>query len=241
MTQPRPCRISPSLIVAIAAVLLASTGSAIAAKAITSKDIKNGTIQLVDLNPRARVALVSGRGPQGPPGANGVEGPSGAAGPAGLLGPVGPAGPAGPPGATGAKGETGPPGPAGSSKAYFVTRSSGVNPLPAAQTTVLSRSGLPAGSYLIGGQAVAVNFSSTGDFVRCGIVAGGTVFSGSTTWVRDTSATVSGISPTAAIASTQPFDIALRCGHDTASVNLYVESLRLWAIQVDDVTVTAVP
>ncbi len=46
--------LSPSLPVSIAAVVIASTGSAVAARAITSKDIKNGTIQLVDLSRGAR-------------------------------------------------------------------------------------------------------------------------------------------------------------------------------------------
>jgi hypothetical protein len=83
-------RPSPSLLVAVAAVVLASTGSAVAAKVmITSKDIKNGTIQVADLSKSARDALSSNRGPQGAAGANGAPGANGAAGAQGPPGPVG--------------------------------------------------------------------------------------------------------------------------------------------------------
>jgi hypothetical protein len=82
-------RPSPSLIVAIIAVVMASAGSAVAARLITGKQIKNGTIQLADLSKSARQALQGGRGPQGT---------------------VGPAGAAGAAGQPGAKGDTGDPG-----------------------------------------------------------------------------------------------------------------------------------
>lgn len=89
MRQPLHRRPSPSLMVAIAAVVIASTGSAVAATVITSRQIKNGTIQLVDLNKTARDTLQGGRGPQGPVGANGAmgaKGDTGATGPAGAPG-----------------------------------------------------------------------------------------------------------------------------------------------------------
>lgn len=85
-------RLSPSFIVAIAAVVLASSGSAIAARFITTRDIKNGTIQLVDLNAKARSALAGGRGPQGAPGPRGADGAAGPVGPAGAKGDPGGAG-----------------------------------------------------------------------------------------------------------------------------------------------------
>jgi len=67
-------RPSPGLIVGIIAVVIAGTGSAIAASQITSKQIKNGTIQLVDISKSARLALQGGRGPQGAPGTPGAPG-----------------------------------------------------------------------------------------------------------------------------------------------------------------------
>ena len=80
--RPSP-RVSPSLLVAIVAVVLASAGSAVAARLITSRDIRNGTIKLVDMSPAARTQL------QGPRGPRGVAGPVGVAGPAGPQGPTG--------------------------------------------------------------------------------------------------------------------------------------------------------
>jgi hypothetical protein len=73
-------RPSSGLVVAIVAVVLASTGSAIAASQITSKQIKNGTIQLADISKSARKSLEGGRGPEGAPGAPGPAGAPGAPG-----------------------------------------------------------------------------------------------------------------------------------------------------------------
>jgi hypothetical protein len=71
---------SPTLLLAVAAVIFAGTGSAIAARLITSKQIKDGSIQLKDLSKKARQALSGGRGPQGPSGFNGTPGAPGAPG-----------------------------------------------------------------------------------------------------------------------------------------------------------------
>lgn len=70
-------RVSPSLVVAIIAVALASAGSAVAARMITSAQIKNGTIKKADLAPSVRAQLGGKRGPRG---ATGPEGSKGAAG-----------------------------------------------------------------------------------------------------------------------------------------------------------------
>ena len=92
-------RPSPGVILGIVAIVIASTGSAIAASQITSEQIKNGTIQLADLSKNARASLQGGRGPQGSSGPAGPAGPAGAPGPPGLQGATGPLGPVGPPGA----------------------------------------------------------------------------------------------------------------------------------------------
>src|SRR3954470_10525714 len=75
---------SGSMVVAVVALLVALSGSAVAASLITSKQIKDGTIQTKDLAKTARASL------------------KGKAGPAGPAGPVGPAGPNGDTGAAGA-------------------------------------------------------------------------------------------------------------------------------------------
>jgi hypothetical protein len=69
-------RPSPALVVSIVAVIAAGGGSAVAAGLITSRQIKNGTIQRADLSQRVRSDL-SKRGPRGPQGADGPAGPAG--------------------------------------------------------------------------------------------------------------------------------------------------------------------
>jgi hypothetical protein len=57
---PRMSRPSPALVVAMVALLVALAGSAAAGRAlITSRDIKNGTIQLADLNQHTRAQLTA--------------------------------------------------------------------------------------------------------------------------------------------------------------------------------------
>ena len=63
----------------IAGMVIASAGTATAAKLITSKDIKDGTIKAKDLSPALQKRL-GGTGPQGPQGPPGPKGEPGAAG-----------------------------------------------------------------------------------------------------------------------------------------------------------------
>jgi hypothetical protein len=56
------------------------TGKQIARNTITGKNVKNGSLQVAYLSPRARAALRGARGPAGPqglPGTNGATGPQG--------------------------------------------------------------------------------------------------------------------------------------------------------------------
>lgn len=88
-------------VIACAVIVFALGSGATAAvrTLITSKDIKNGTIQLVDISGSAKSALhgQSGAdgapGPQGPQGAQGPQGPQGAPGPAGFIGTAAAIGP----------------------------------------------------------------------------------------------------------------------------------------------------
>jgi hypothetical protein len=111
-------RVTPSFAVAVLALVVATsgvgyaaaakiTGSQIASNAITSKHVKNGTLQTADLSKAAQAAL---RGAKGDRGATGPTGPSGPAGPAGSQGPQGPTGPPGNTGPQGPQGLQGPPG-----------------------------------------------------------------------------------------------------------------------------------
>ena len=85
----RRFRVSPAMAVAVVAVVLSVTGSAVAAKLITGKQIKDGSISAKDLSKAVRLQLAK-------PGGAGAKGDSGAAGPQGVPGPKGDAGAAGP-------------------------------------------------------------------------------------------------------------------------------------------------
>ena len=84
-------RFTPAMIVAMIALAVALSGTAVAgtAKLITGSQIANGTIKLADLHPGAKAALKGERGAQGPAGSQGAQGS------------------VGPQGATGAKGDKG--------------------------------------------------------------------------------------------------------------------------------------
>jgi hypothetical protein len=90
-----------ALIAAIVAAVVAAASGTAATIVVTSKNIKNGTIQTVDISAKAKRALKGQRGlrgPQGVPGqsiigADGDTGPPGPQGPAGAVGPPGGLGP----------------------------------------------------------------------------------------------------------------------------------------------------
>src|SRR3712207_2655273 len=112
-----PGRSSPAMTLAALALFVALAGTSTAAGLlITSSQIKNGTIRLVDINKTARAKLKGQQGapgPVGPPGAVGAQGPVGPSGAVGPKGEVGPPGPVGPQGELGPSGLEGPQGPAG--------------------------------------------------------------------------------------------------------------------------------
>jgi hypothetical protein len=88
-----------ALIAAVVSAVIASTTATAATIVVTSKNIKNGTIQTVDISAKAKRALHGQRGPrgfQGAPGVSGAQGPTGPQGAAGSVGPAGPQGPDGP-------------------------------------------------------------------------------------------------------------------------------------------------
>ena len=100
-------RFTPGLVVAMIALAVALSGSAMAAGLVTTTQIKDGTIRLIDLHPGAKSALQGQRAPAGPQGTTGAQGPQGAAGARGATGPQGPQG------VQGLQGVRGPEGPKG--------------------------------------------------------------------------------------------------------------------------------
>jgi hypothetical protein len=93
--------VKSALIAAVVSAVIASTTATAATIVITSKNIKNGTIQTVDISAKAKRALKGNRGPRGFGGPQGPQGPTGVPGPAGRAGPAGPEGPEGPEGPPG--------------------------------------------------------------------------------------------------------------------------------------------
>jgi hypothetical protein len=75
-----------ALIAAVVSAIVAAASGTAATIVVTSKNIKNGTIQTVDISAKAKRALRGNRGPSG------VRGVQGAAGPQGTPGTPGPPG-----------------------------------------------------------------------------------------------------------------------------------------------------
>ena len=124
-------RPSASLVVAVLAIVIATAGTASATTAlITSHQIKNGTIRLVDISKKARQAL---------------QGRTGKTGKAGATGPQGPQGPQGVPGPQGLQGAMGSPGVSG----YTVVRNNTVVSAPVNHASVVAD--CPAGEQVLSG------------------------------------------------------------------------------------------
>jgi hypothetical protein len=79
-------RPSAGLIVGVIALIVALSGSAVAASLITSAQIKDGSVRLKDINKNARKALKGQRGPAGAIGTRGLQGAQGSPGAAGANG-----------------------------------------------------------------------------------------------------------------------------------------------------------
>lgn len=137
-----------ALIAGIVASLVAAA-TATAAFVVTSKNIKNGTIQTVDISAKAKRALKGNRGPRGFTGA------------AGLRGVTGPQGPAG---AKGDKGDLAAP----LFERYFCTSGFGIcagtpkeiTGSDAASASYFLTRSVPAGSYMVTAQVGVVAHSS---------------------------------------------------------------------------------
>ena len=102
-------RFTPAMIVAMIALAVALSGTAVAgtAKLVTSSQIANGTITLADIHSSAKAALKGQRGETGAQGPVGAQGSQGSVGPQGATGAKGDTGAIGPAGAKGDKGDSG--------------------------------------------------------------------------------------------------------------------------------------
>jgi hypothetical protein len=75
---------------AVAVALVCAATASAGVFIVTSKNIKNGTIQTVDISAKAKRALRGNRGPRGVQGAPGLPGPTGPKGDKGDKGDIGP-------------------------------------------------------------------------------------------------------------------------------------------------------
>lgn len=124
----------------LAGILIATAGTATAAKVITGKQIKNGSITSKDLSKplRAQLKKAGAKGPQGVPGPQGVAGPKGD---------------------PGAKGDTGSPGLAGVE--VKVTTQTVNNGQTGAGNAIC-----PAGKIALGGGVTVANGGAGTSFVQ---------------------------------------------------------------------------
>jgi Collagen triple helix repeat (20 copies) len=154
------------MVVALVALFVALSGGAYATTQalITSDQIANKTIRVVDLHPSAVKALKGQRGPRGfagatgAPGGNGAPGANGLPGPQGALGAQGPPGPQGPEGPQGTQGVQGLPGANGANGANggfdpnkITLRTSGETPIPMGAGTTQLAVACGAGEIAVAG------------------------------------------------------------------------------------------
>lgn len=155
---------SPAMTVACLALLLALTGTGIAARTalITGADVKDATLTGADIKDRSLNAAELSAGA--------VSSLRGKTGPAGRPGATGPAGPAGKAGAAGPAGAKGDPGP---SEAFAAIRGAVAPPaLPANATTTIATRSLAAGKYVVVSTVAMDDTSGAPRAVTCKLEAG---------------------------------------------------------------------
>lgn len=149
MLQRLRKHLTPSVFIALIALVFALTGGAFAATGGGGGGSSHATLTASAAKSKAKSKTKAGaRGPAGPAGKNGTNGANGAQGATGAVGPAGPAGSQGPAGAAGAKGETGATGPKGETGA---TGEEG----PAGPEGTFGGQTLPAGKTLKGNWAAS--------------------------------------------------------------------------------------
>jgi hypothetical protein len=204
-------RPSGSMLVALLALVMAMSGSAMAAALITSAQIKDGTIQTKDLAKKTISALKGKTGANGATGATGAAGVAGPQGPAGAKGDIGPAGAKGDTGAAGAKGETGQqgqPGERGPSDGYAV--GDGDTATSAPPLTLI----MPPGDYIAVGKVAAYAATAANVNVSC-TVAGGTTTSRAYGTIQQSGVTQTTLVVTAAVHLAAAGAVTLSCGNTT--------------------------
>jgi Collagen triple helix repeat (20 copies) len=206
----------------VAAVVAAASGTA-ATILVTSKNIKNGTIQTVDISAKAQRALRGNRGPTGP------TGPAGVAGAAGPTGPVGAVGP------QGAKGDRGPSG------VWYAFGCYGKFIDCPALACILGIRWVPGGNFLYFANAILTNTTPEQRRVVCELEQGGdAVDIGEVTLGASGTADTQTISLASPVVIEEPQGYArLRC--EASGFGVEWDDADISAIQVEELTTTPAP
>jgi hypothetical protein len=227
-------RPSPAIVIAVIALIAAMSGTAVAdgvhavaAKlkkgSVTTREIKDGSVRLADINKKDRVSL------------KGAKGDTGATGATGAAGAKGDAGAPGAPGAPGAKGDKGDKGDIGPSDVFEAKRN-GVGGFTDASThTVITLPNLAAGSYLLTARGGFYNTTppASGSVINCDLLVGGAVATSADGLISDNGGTVQ-LHLDAARTVAAGSDVALSCTvvDIAGSINWNVGDLTIEALKV---------
>jgi hypothetical protein len=231
---------SASLLISCLALVMSMSGMAYAATALPrnsvgsaqirdgavgSSDVHDYSLLKRDFKPGQLPAGPTGAtGPAGPAGPEGPQGPQGATGPAGATGPVGPAGPRGLTGATGPQGPAGPQGATGPSNGYqAVMPYATQRPSNDQLVTVVSET-VPAGSYVVVGEATASNGSDDME-TEC-------VLLGTRSRQFSRAHEYGNLSMVTAVDSASPTTVSLQCRQLNGSSSAYIQSADLIMVKV---------
>lgn len=232
-------RPSPAIVIAVIALICAMSGNAVAdgvhavaAKlkkgSVTTREIKDGSVRLADINKKDRATL---KGAEGDPGATGATGAAGAKGETGA---------AGAPGATGEKGDKGDIGP---SNAFEARRGSVGTFADGTTHTLITLPNLAAGDYLLTARGGLYNTSppSSGSVINCDLVINGGVATSADALVSANGGTVQ-VHLDAARTVPAGADVALRCSvADIAgSLTWNAADMTIEALKVGSATSTPV-
>jgi hypothetical protein len=229
-------RPSPAIVIAVIALIAAMSGSAVAdgvhavaAKlkkgAVTTREIKDGSVRLADINKKDRTSLKGAAGSKGDTGAAGAKGDAGATG------------------KTGATGEPGATGPIGPSNVFEATRSSAGGNTDASTHTIITLPNLPGGDYLISARSGFSNTSppASGSVINCDLLVNAVTVTEASGLIPDNGGTEQ-LTLDAAVTVPAGADAALRCQviDIASSLNWSASDLTIEALKVGSATSTAV-
>lgn len=232
-------RPSPAIVIAVIALIAAMSGSAVAdgvhavaAKlkkgAVTTREIKDGSVRLADINKKDRATLK---------GATGAAGAKGDAGAAGAKGEKGATGEAGTPGAKGDKGDIGP------SNVFEARRDSAGGNTDSSTHTVITLPSLPAGDYLLSARSGFSNTSppASGSVINCDLLVNGVSVTEAHGLIPDNGGTEQ-LTLDAARTVAGGADVALRCNvvDIASSLNWSASDMTIEALKVGSATSTPV-